>query len=1150
MKRSADYRDDPFDDDASTYGGRSWHGARDDDNHRSNSGDPLSWSRRRDQDSAHRELGRSTPSSAGIVAAFERRDCARMVAWAAAHAPAVLSPEQTGPPPDLAALIARYEAEGRFAMSLARLQHMLHLLVLYEVAAGTGTRRSAAREYVLDAARLHDLDVADLVSALDAGDAVAPAVGGSLAAFLAVQHMRMLRRVFLRVLPIWTELAAPPDHIANAVHDDIVLRGLRPHVAALSAAVAAGSPASAPAFPVPFQQGQGAAPPLASAAKSESAQPLAKPAPAPAPQEERHPRQSPLTTPLGDAGGAVSVRPGGSSTLAIDGAGGGGAEGRSGESSSGGGSAALPGAPALQATAPAAPEAWQPTVAASLSLAARLAVPTAVVAATLPSVISGVGGGAHAPLSVVTSAWGGAAHSSMMAAFGVADGMTPSSATSVTTPAQSTANTPTPSAGSVRAHVTLSDANGTSEHFVKLGVMLRVCMAGSAPGPVEAFRADRDGRFSLAALAEERRTGTACGGGGGIADAPRPPGVLTRPEDDAKWRAAAAALSGDATGAAVSAPTRGASASSSASPQWFEVSADFLPSHVRDYTSCVEALLDRARRGGGRGEGSPAATWFCIAEEWRRGGPKTSLDGHGDLLFFGLTPEFLGALGASATAVARAIDTGALSPLAAPAAPPRSADEVAAQRIAELGIETYEPLSMTPAHAAVIGALTTIDGAVGSASVRLRSVFPALAIESKYLNYTSDAKNAGKRRTKQRGHLELQASQYGGVLARELSCDPLLSHLCAGRVVPFSAVNRRAPPGRPDSADDIALVAQDIASDELTATRYKWQQTPAVFPICAPLTAVTPMAVVPHAPAAATAVPPAQNGAPACSSGTVTVPVSGATQALARALIAAVGGDEDDEDGAIPAAVSNSATSAQPVFVGVTPDGLVYVDWKALYPGGRMPRQRKRARLTALLQAHHTQELSKLPRTSPPSVQSSDVTTPSPGVRGSTGLLRQPRPPPHHHQHSGFTQAPQHERWQQRRSSCDDSARPLQPHSREGGSDDAAGGISESVYSGGRGYEAHQNQRYGGSWSNSNLRNPRRQQDRFSRDGLFYEEQPAVLNGENFRQRVDASALRTAGMDALPEVWDEQRREPFSSSRPVDVQPRSRFSSSSAAWRK
>lgn len=70
-----------------------------------------------------------------------------------------------------------------------------------------------------------------------------------------------------------------------------------------------------------------------------------------------------------------------------------------------------------------------------------------------------------------------------------------------------------------------------------------------------------------------------------------------------------------------------------------------LPEQYAQYSKPTAALLADITSSG-------RTWWFCCAEEWRRAGPKTSLDGHGDLIFIGINAEFLLKLQACAVRLA------------------------------------------------------------------------------------------------------------------------------------------------------------------------------------------------------------------------------------------------------------------------------------------------------------------------------------------------------------------------------------------------------------------------------------------------------------------------------------------------------------------
>lgn len=62
---------------------------------------------------------------------------------------------------------------------------------------------------------------------------------------------------------------------------------------------------------------------------------------------------------------------------------------------------------------------------------------------------------------------------------------------------------------------------------------------------------------------------------------------------------------------------------------------DDLPTQFAAYSKPAAELIADISASCGQ------TRWFCCAEEWRCAGPRTSLCGHGDLLFVGITAEFL-----------------------------------------------------------------------------------------------------------------------------------------------------------------------------------------------------------------------------------------------------------------------------------------------------------------------------------------------------------------------------------------------------------------------------------------------------------------------------------------------------------------------------
>lgn len=230
---------------------------------------------------------------------------------------------------------------------------------------------------------------------------------------------------------------------------------------------------------------------------------------------------------------------------------------------------------------------------------------------------------------------------------------------------------------------------------------------------------------------------------------------------------------------------------------------------------------------------------------------QTSLDGHGDLLFVGVTPELLAGLASAAAAIAAAgcvpappaVDLPPTSPpvQAAPVAafgfrpgggggggsagsapvsasstgttsPPAAASSAApaspASAVPVPVMEPFRHLLMTPAH----------EAAVRIAGAHLRRSLLLAEVESKYVQFAGwGGKNATKRRQRHRAKLEEQTREYSGVLGREASNDALLRPAVGGCVAAFAAVNAS------DRADDIVLERLPVASDaELDAGRYKF----------------------------------------------------------------------------------------------------------------------------------------------------------------------------------------------------------------------------------------------------------------------------------------------------------------------------------------
>lgn len=306
------------------------------------------------------------------------------------------------------------------------------------------------------------------------------------------------------------------------------------------------------------------------------------------------------------------------------------------------------------------------------------------------------------------------------------------------------------------------------------------------------------------------------------------------------------------------APSRAPAPGGIPAPQRDTVGIDDLPAHWRRYSAPAPELTSNICKA------APGTVFYtCVAEEWRRGGPKTSLDGHGDLIFMAFTPELMSALRAAAEAVVReglplprppAVLPSPLPDAAAPAAfpgmhgsapqaasgtsfatvtvsapaslagsassgsggsgsagsPPITARSVPAAPLTSLPLpvmEPFRPLLPTPEH----------ENVIGLAARYMRGQLLLLEVESKYVNWVAGGKNAAKRRQRHRMKLDEQAAQYGGVLARECKNDPLIGPATAGRVSTWAAINGS------DRVDDLVLERLELASDaELDRTRYKF----------------------------------------------------------------------------------------------------------------------------------------------------------------------------------------------------------------------------------------------------------------------------------------------------------------------------------------
>ena len=321
-------------------------------------------------------------------------------------------------------------------------------------------------------------------------------------------------------------------------------------------------------------------------------------------------------------------------------------------------------------------------------------------------------------------------------------------------------------------------------------------------------------------------------------------------------------------------------------------------------------------------DGTSVLAWFCLGEEWRRAGAKTSIDGHGDLLFVGITRRLLLGLRDAAAAAAAAAAASGIQGIAHQLHPPAPSPPLSALLPAGTAIG-YTPLAMSDAHAAVVsralsGAsparacvslhrhhhrrrysssssssatsqheerqdnddddggendaeeeeavlMCEMDIASSSSSLSSASSAPiaqtsimathdqplqqcppaavltqrslvgalaVLAVESKYVVYltressshdlqqqqrqTKAHDNSSKRRQRHRAKLGAQASEYGGIIARELRKDPLLGGLTSARVSAWSAVNQSA------DVTDIVLTQHPLASDDtLDSRRYR-----------------------------------------------------------------------------------------------------------------------------------------------------------------------------------------------------------------------------------------------------------------------------------------------------------------------------------------
>ena len=143
------------------------------------------------------------------------------------------------------------------------------------------------------------------------------------------------------------------------------------------------------------------------------------------------------------------------------------------------------------------------------------------------------------------------------------------------------------------------------EHFMKLSIISQTC--NSDPAAALVGFADREGWFPHC----------------DVANAERLPDTLTRAR---LVGCVALQERRSAIASGTQRPGRGGG------PMRF---IDDLPTHFAAYSKPAAELV--ADISASRGQ----TRWFCCAEEWRCAGPRTSLCGHGDLLFVGITAEFL-----------------------------------------------------------------------------------------------------------------------------------------------------------------------------------------------------------------------------------------------------------------------------------------------------------------------------------------------------------------------------------------------------------------------------------------------------------------------------------------------------------------------------
>lgn len=175
---------------------------------------------------SHAPSSHSAAASTSLKRAFESGDFRALVGWSNAHIPSLLGgvTPATG---NVAAFLLKLE-EHRYPLSLERLIKTLHLLTLFELAPVPSVRSYIADSAAKQMPDLMDSERAEIEAALGARAAGPPdAYGLALMTFARNRHLDMLKRVFVRILPLWKELAAHPDAQASAQQDLRILEMMR-----------------------------------------------------------------------------------------------------------------------------------------------------------------------------------------------------------------------------------------------------------------------------------------------------------------------------------------------------------------------------------------------------------------------------------------------------------------------------------------------------------------------------------------------------------------------------------------------------------------------------------------------------------------------------------------------------------------------------------------------------------------------------------------------------------------------------------------------------------------------------------------------------------------------------------------------------------